>query len=934
MAEHLAFLLLGLGAGAIYAVLGLGLVLQFRASGVVNLGYGAMAMFGTFAYTELRANGYLLLPWAGPPNRLRIMDSSGVGPWPAFFVTLAYAGVLALALYALVFRRLQGRPALAKVAASVGVLLYLSSIPSMYLGSYANRVTVDRLLPADPVDLLGTTVPVDRLYLAGATIVVGGVLWGVYRYTDFGLATRGAAESERGAASLGYSTAALGAVNFVVAAVLATSAGILVAPITGLNPTRFTLYVIPALGAALLGRLSSFAVALAAGLALGMIGSWTVKLQLDHSWLPDQGLVEALPFVAIALALLLHGTSLPMRGWLSEGRLPGVGRRSDHPGRYALGVGAVALTGLLTLSSSYRLGLIQSMVSALLSLSLVVLTGYAGQLSLSQLAFAGLGGFFTSILGDAAGVPFPLSMLIAALVATAIGICLGLPALRSRGTHLAVATLAAAVAIDALVFGNASIAGGLEGRQVPSPTLFGVDLGIRGSKASDYPRVAFGAFVLVLVLLVAVGVANLRRSPAGRRFLAVRSNERAAASAGINVAGTKLLAFGLSSFVAGLAGGLIGMQNGVVSAQQFAVFSSVALLAFAYIGGIGRISGAMISGLLVPSGIVYVALDAVLEIGRYITLIGGLALMIATTKREDGLAGILDRMHLAVRARARRAVPRSSEPCADAVDLSPAVPWSGVHAVLEVADLSVTYGSVAAADGVALSVPRGEIVGLIGPNGAGKTTVLDATTGHVAKSGRVLLDGVDVSSASPANLARLGVARTFQSLELFEDLTVQENVQIGLDDQRLRTVADNLVRPTRPGRHRGVDGLLQHFDLRGVADELPTELSHGVRSRVALARAVARRPRLLLLDEPGAGLADADRVRLGVHLRKLADEGVAILVVDHDLDLIMSTCGHIYVLDLGRPLADGSPTEIRGNRDVIEAYIGQESGELVEVAKR
>jgi ABC-type branched-subunit amino acid transport system ATPase component/ABC-type branched-subunit amino acid transport system permease subunit len=938
VSAHVAFLLLGLGAGAIYAILGLGLVLQHRSTGVLNLGYGATGMFGTFAYTELRGNGYLLLPYAGPPNRIRVGPSTGLPPWPAFVIALVYAALLGFGLYWVVFRRLQGKPQLARFAASVGVLLYFSAIPSLYLGSYASRVTVERLLPADPVDVLGATIPVDRLYLTAMTVAIGVALWATYRFTRFGLATRAAAESEEGAAVLGYSSAALGAVNSVLASVIAAGAGILVAPITGLNPTRYTLFVIPALGAALLGKLSSFSVTLAAGLSLGMLGSWITKLQIDHRWLPDQGLVEGLPFIAIIVAITLFGTSLPTRGSLGLGRLPGIGRPRSVASP-ALAVAAIGTIALLTLSSGYRLGLIHSIVSVLLSLSLVVLTGYAGQMSLAQMAFGGLGGFFVSIFGDAAGVPFPLSLLLGASVATAIGVLVGLPALRTRGMHLAVLTLAAAVAIDSLVFGNASVAGGLGGRKVPAPHLFGLNLDIRSADPKGYPRPAFGIFVLAIGIGVAVLVANLRRGATGRRLLAVRSNERAASAAGIDVAKTKLLAFGLSSFIAGLAGGLIGLQNGVVSAQQFAVFTSLALLAFAYIGGIGRISGAVVSGLLVPSGLVYVAVDNAFSVARYITMIGGLALMIATTKREDGLAGALDRALSRVRSsvRARRlgvppdtagigTVPEpASAPTARRIDRD-------ARPLLEVTGLTVTFGGVHAVQDVCLEVYAGEVVGLIGPNGAGKTTAIDAITGFTSKRGRVCLDGADVSTASPTALARAGITRTFQTLELFDDLTVRENVQIALDDRSVRATAIDLVRPHRVEHSGDADPILDRFGLLPAADELPGELSHGIRAGVVLARAIAAQPRVLLLDEPGAGLGDFDRTVLRERIASLAADGLSVLVVDHDIALMLSVCDRLYVLDAGVVLAHGNPDTVRADPAVITAYLGDDlgaAGELV-----
>ena len=267
MSSYLLFLLLGLGAGAVYSILGLGLVLEYRSSGVINFAQGAIAMFIAYTYIDLRKTGHLMLPVVGLPYRVPIF-SGGIATVPALLIALVYAAALGLLIFVLVFRPLRSSPPLARLVASVGLMIVVQAMVVLNLGDAAFNIsgqTAGSILPSTPIVVLGTRVPRDRFYLAAVTVVIGIALWAVFRYTTFGLATRGAAESEKGAAVCGYSSTRLGAINWMVATALAGFAGILITPISGLNPTSFTLFIVPALGAALLGRMTSFSATVVAG---------------------------------------------------------------------------------------------------------------------------------------------------------------------------------------------------------------------------------------------------------------------------------------------------------------------------------------------------------------------------------------------------------------------------------------------------------------------------------------------------------------------------------------------------------------------------------------------------------------------------------------------------------------------------------------------
>lgn len=632
MSSYILFLLLGLGGGAVYGILALGLVLKYRAAGVVDFGHGAVAMFIAYVYLGLRADGSLQLPWVVIPHEIHFGTAFATGP--AIVVSLLYAAVLGLAMYWLIYRPLRAATALTRVCASVGTMLGLQAVAVLNYGTTPK--STPSILPSNPVKFAGITLPSDRFWFAGIVIVLAIALSVTYRVTRFGLATRAAAENEQGAALVGLSANRIGTGNWIVATVLAGLAGILIAPVSTVDPTTYTLFIVPALGCALVARFTNFGVAAAAGLVLGCFQSEVVKLLAVWTWLPQRGVPQALPFILVVVAMTLLSRGVGARGAIGESANPSLGR----PSRPYLMTAVCFVAGvvvLLVLSGSLLAAFISSLVWICLALSLVVLTGYAGQVSLAQMSFAGVSGFEVAHLSSGLGLGFPFVLIAAALVAVPLGIVIGLPALRLRGVNLAVMTLAAAFALDALVFNDEGYTGGLRGKDIPSPHLFGWDLGIAHGNA--YPRVIFGIVVLGIVCLVGLLVARLRNAPAGRMFIAVRSNERAASAVGINVARAKLLAFGLSAFIAGLGGGLFAYDQQTITGSTFAVFTSLTLLAITYVAGVGRISGAVVAGVMLAStGLLVTALDNQFNIGKYQMVVAGLLLTLTAIKQPDGIA--------------------------------------------------------------------------------------------------------------------------------------------------------------------------------------------------------------------------------------------------------------------------------------------------------
>jgi sulfate-transporting ATPase len=916
--DHVASLLLGLGNGGVYAALALALVITYRASGVVNFATGAIALYVAYTYAGLR-RGELLVPVPGLPKTIDVGGEMGFGP--AVAISLVVGAALGGVLYLLVFRPLRDAPPLAKAVASLGVLVVLQGALAIRQGT--NPVSVAAIFPAERWELGSVTVLADRFFLAVTVVGLAVVLAAGFRFTRFGLVTRAAAESQTGAFVSGVSPDRVALANWMLSAVIAGLAGILIAPVSPLTPVTYTLFVVPALAAAVVGRFQHLIPIVAAAIAIGMLQSEALSLAAQNSWLPQTGSFELVPLIVILVALVAVGGGMPVRGGLVRQRLGHAPRPRSLLLPAAVGT-AVGVVALMLTSGSWRAAVIGTFIAAVIGLSLVVVTGYAGQVSLAQLALAGAAAFTLSGLTEGWGVPFPFAPLLAALVATGVGVVVGMPALRLRGLTLGVVTLALAYAIEAVWFRNADIVSS-SGARVTPPSMLGIDLGIGAGK--DFPRIGFGLLCLFTLVVVAVGVAALRRSALGSAMLAVRANERSAAAVGVNVVRVKVLAFALASFIAGLGGSLLAYRRGVVTFDSFTAIGGLALLSTAYLAGVTSVWGGINAGILASTGIVFIALDRWVDLGAWFQVITGVLLIATLIAHPEGIASGGHRLadRVARRRAGRRAADSGAEGPAVALD-PPAVEdgerspddtparapaaAAGTDPVLRVDNLRVRYGGVVAVAEVSLRVDRGTIVGLIGPNGAGKTSVIDAITGFAPATGSIELAGRHIEGLSPHARVRAGLGRTFQQLELYDDLSVEENVSVAAFGGR------------RDNRRAAVARALHNVGISALADRPAGELSQGERQLVSIARACVAEPSALLLDEPAAGLDTAESAWLGERIRELGSSGTAVLLVDHDVALVLRVCDHVYVLDFGAVIAEGPPDAIRTNRAVADAYLG------------
>ncbi len=899
MTNFLQFALIGLGLGSAYALFAQGAVLIYRGSGIVNFGHGALGMLASYVtFLACRVN-------SGYPIAVSIV-----------------LGILAAVAASLVFqfvilRRLTHAAPITRLISTLGLLAVIQASVELKYGS-ANS-PVDPFLPHDTFNWGGVRVQEQVLYIVGVTLIVTAALWALTRFTRIGLAITASAQNERAVQTLGWSPNRLAVFTWGVGAAVAGVAGVLVAPLTGLSTVGFTLVVtIAALAAALLGGFRSFPLTLLGGLVVGMgeslvtlykgdIERWTHQEQLT-------GLNRAFPFLIILIVLVVRGRGLPLRSHLSD-RLPRLGTGRINVSGIVVSLGILLLLLFTVFNNRWAAATYISMGSAVVVLSVVVLTGYAGQVSLAQWTLAGFGALFAGLLILRAGWPMELAIPMGVLLTIPVGLLFALPALRTRGVNLAVVTLGLGFAVQQVVFANGKWIGDPldAGTKIGPAKLFGIEV-----DSATHPH-RWALVTIIAFLFCALLVANLRRSRTGLRLIAVRTNERAAASLGISVFAVKLYAFAVASALAAIGGILVGFATSVVTYESYGVFDSINAVGFAVIGGLGYVIGAAFSAPNAIGGL-GTRLQDLLHLGDWDKFFGGMILLLIIIGNQDGTAAIASEK-LRPLLKKLRLAGKDATP----IELPPSVIERVAPAVFTVEHLTVRFGAVVAVNDVSFAVNPGEVVGLIGPNGAGKTTVIDAVTGFVQpSSGTMSIDGQSMVGWSATKRASHGLRRSFQSLELFEDVSVEDNIRAGADASRKRSWFTDLFWPGRHALTSTAVAAIREFELEPMLAKLPGELPYGRRRLVGIARAVACGPSIVMLDEPAAGLDDAESRELAGLITRLAkDRGMGVLLVEHDVGLVMSTCDRIVVLENGSMIASGTPSEIRNDPKVLAAYLGE-----------
>ena len=550
-----------------------------------------------------------------------------------------------------------------------------------------------------------------------------------------------------------------------------------------------------------------------------------------------------------------------------------------------------------------------AVVFGLVALGYVVLTGWTGQLSLGQVVPYGLGGYAVAFLADNASIPVAIAIPLAALVVVPAAALVGWAAERLRGLDLAIGTFALALTFQFLVFGSLSralapeTAGSGSVVQVARPSIFSLELETNRS---------FYLYALALGLIAYVLVAALGRSATGRELLAVGDDPVRASVTGIQVGRLRILSFVVGGALAGLGGALLVAAREAATPETFTAFESLNLLALAVVGGLASTRGAIIGGAFGAVLPELARVDPFRFLQGRLTLVYGIALVVVLVAKRGGLVALLDLDRRRQPDLAARPVP------------APAVGGDGTRALLRVDELVVDYGAARAVDGVTLRVDDGESVALVGPNGAGKSSVFDVVTGLLSPtSGRVYFDGADITAHRPEQRAALGLGRTFQAARVFTSLSVGENLLAAAHH------AGHADAPAIAGE------LLDRLALRDAATARPDELPFGSLRLLEVGLALAGRPRLLLLDEPAAGLDATDLDRLATVLDEIrAASDVSVLVVDHDLRFVGRVAQRVVVLDQGRIIADGTPRAVARDRLVREAFLGTAARELTGSRRR
>jgi branched-chain amino acid transport system ATP-binding protein/branched-chain amino acid transport system permease protein len=569
-----------------------------------------------------------------------------------------------------------------------------------------------------------------------------------------------------------------------------------------------------------------------------------------------------------------------------------------------------------------------ALVYGVVALGLCLTFGIAGQINLAQVTLFGVGAYTSAIL-TTHGWGFWPSALAAFLAASASGLVVGLPALRVQSHYLGIVTLGLALAFTNLVT-NTALTGAADGLNgLPSVSFAGADLG------DEY---LFYYLALASLLVVLGWAALVVHTRLGRRLRAMRDDHLAAASVGAEIPLLRMLAFALGGLFGGVAGALYAGLIRFVSPESFSLTTMFFVLAAVIIGGRGSLFGSLLGAVLLV-----VLREQLSDYASYAQLVYGSLIVVMVVFAPTGLADVPARVRTALAA--RRPGDRATGGATpyrirrtEETGVRPAgVDGAGVRAAedaVAVDGLTMRFRGLVALDGVTLRVPAGQIRGIVGPNGSGKTTLFNVLSGiYVPSAGRVRVLGGDTTGFRPYRLAQAGLARTFQNLRLFRRITVRDNVLVALDRSRTSWAWRYLLWPaqvltTERALRRRADEILAAYGLSEVAGALPTSLSYGTQRRVEIARAMAGGPRLLLLDEPAAGL-NGDEVRqLGEMVRDLRAEGVTVVLIEHNMGLVMSLCEQVTVLANGRVIADGSPDQVSRDRQVIEAYLG-DPGEVV-----
>jgi len=905
--DVLPFIVAGLTVGSVYALAGSGLVLTFKTSGIFNFGHGALATVAVYVF-------YFMYVESELPLALCLL------------VSVLVVGVVLGLLMERLARSLATVPVGLQAAATVGLILIAQAAARLTFG--ASPLYFPRYLPMGTVEVVGVVVSYEQIVTMLVALLATVALAAFFKRSRLGVAMRGVVDDPTLLAMTGTSPIAVRRAAWIVGSVFVSLSGVLLAPSVNLDSMVLTLLVVQSFGAAAIGRFSSIPLTYAGGLAIGVVASLITRYVSGTS---DYfaGLSQSVPFIVLFVVLIVTPRSKLVDRRISLARPRQVWRA---PARVHL-VGAALLLVVLISGPLWFGARLSSFTIALsyvvLFLSLGMLVKSSNQVSLAHMGFAATGCVAFSVARVELGLPWVLALVVAALVTIPIGALIALPAIRLSGIYLALATFAFGLIVEVMFYNSELMFGpSTAGVPMPRPQVLGLDTDL-------------GYYYLVLAVVAActLFLVVLQRMRLGRLLRGLGESPVALETSGASVRLTKLIVFCLSSGMAAVAGALYGSTFTNVGGLSFQSFSSLILVVLLLLMPGAEPWYAVIGAFCV------VVLPTYLPGGEtannLLTLVFGLSIIGSSLQGgrhpslPSRLTAFLDRVggrHLQLSESVADAHGTSSD---EVATLAPGRAVFGEKfgaPGLEVRDLKVRFGGHLAVDDVSLEAPMGRITGLIGPNGAGKTTTFNACSGLLRPdAGQILLKGEDISSRQPATRARLGLGRTFQRMQLFDSMTVAENISLGREAEM---AGGNLLTQLlgKPGDSALLEectrDALRLCGISSLANARAGHLSSGQRRLVELARALAGSFDVLLLDEPSSGLDRRETEAFGRVLQRVVRErGTAILLVEHDMSLVMEICDYIYVLDFGQQIFEGTPSDVSASDVVRAAYLGSDEVE-------
>jgi len=891
----LPFIVAGLTTGSIFALAAVGLVLTYKTSGIFNFAHGSLASVSAFLFYFLHVRHGM--------------------PWPiAAVVCIAVAGPIVGWLLEAMARRLAGVRLSVKVLATVGVLLTAQGGIELLYPPGPDR-EIPQYLPTHSIEIFGTPVEVYRFVIFGLSLAAVLALTLYIRYSRMGLAMRAIVDNPELLDVMGSSPVRTRRLAWIIGSASASASGVLLAPLLPLDATTMTFLVVTAFGAAAVGAFTNLPMAYLGGLGIG-VGQALLQKYFVASTGLTAGLADALPFLVLFVLLVLAPrlrtpSAAPYLQWRG-------GIRWQPPARVRAAGALVLFAFLLWVPQFAGIHIgdwTRFLAYTILFLSLGLLVRMSGQVSLAHVSFMAIGVAAFSHVAVNHHWPWLVAVLFAAAVAAPVGAILAIPAIRFPGLYLALATMGFGLLLQHMFYTESYMFGNFgSGLTIPRPHLSWLTLD------SDN-----GYYYLTLAITVAIAalVALLNRGRLGRLLRALADSPAGVGSCGASINVSRVLVFCLSASLAAVAGVLDGGTLGFVGGDGYQPFLSLQLFAlilltvgdapwYAVMAAFGQI--------LAPA---YISTSP--TVGYALTLAFGLsAIMFCVTPESSR------QLPLVIRRFVDRLGPRkpTTGPSAQRVEpTSSEVPGDGE---LKVDDVTVRFGGLVAADRVTLSAPIGRITGLIGPNGAGKTTTFNACSGLVRPSGgSVWLDHRRVDRLPPPTRARRGLGRTFQQMELFDSLSVHENVALGCEGAYAGwNPVDHLI--SRPGQRANVTArtaeALALCGLDEIAEQPVGTLSTGQRRLVELARCVAGPFHLLLLDEPSSGLDRIETERFGEIVAGIVRQrGVGVLLIEHDMTLVNRVCDYVFVLDFGKLIFEGTTSELGSSAIVRAAYLGDET---------